>query len=417
MMAQMPDNVGLSNTFAGFGLGMSGFAFAISIDLIVNPEHKTADVIVLEGADYVNYFGDDVSVMMPYWWLYVGIFCVVIGFVSYFLITDKTNTENKLSDHIANIVSAESLKNLSEEEKNKIQNENLENFNGGYFSNRESFRSESPSRKGSNNSYLAIISAKSNIIQNEKTSMNSPSKSDKLQTGMNEPLNEMKELQEIDSRARVMSNQTGNESGGLLYADDDDFDEKMLNSEAEREFKQKKIWVLLFMSVVILSFPIYFMNYFAIFCNQYYDATIATRFSPMSCIMSVCFRALFGLILDNYGVVIFLYIQLGTNILAVLGLWFQYENQFVFLLCYSALYGLYGSACVFYYVICNYEYGEKLGPIMFSRVGYASGLGVITIALFDGITYFAGWRVSYGIILAILAYCLTQCHQATSKIR
>ena len=87
------------------------------------------------------------------------------------------------------------------------------------------------------------------------------------ETGMNEPLNEMKELKEIDSKAREISKDIENEENGLMYKDDDELEETMLNAEVQAEFKKKKFWVLFCFMLVFSSFPLYFLNYFGTFCN------------------------------------------------------------------------------------------------------------------------------------------------------
>ena len=75
------------------------------------------------------------------------------------------------------------------------------------------------------------------------SSMRNSFDSKKSETTMNEPLNEMKELKEIDSKTRGVSNDIENKENGLKYIDDNDFEEDMLNAEALSEFKKKKFWV------------------------------------------------------------------------------------------------------------------------------------------------------------------------------
>ena len=148
----------------------------------------------------------------------------------------------------------------------------------------------------------------------------------KSETTMNEPLNKITELKEIDSKTGEMSKDIENKENGLAYDDDDVLEETILNAEAQKEFRTKKFWVLMSYSIVFLAFPSYLMNYFGTFCNKYHDANVATRFSPISIAASMIFRILFGLILDKYGAVVFVCIQLGLNILSALGLWFLSEN-------------------------------------------------------------------------------------------
>ena len=111
--------MGISNIFGGFGYAMTSFIFAISINLIVNPDNQNADIVVLEGEGYVHYFSDEIALMMPYWWLYTGMSCIVTGLVCNFLITDNTNTENKFVENIASFINSENASISSEEQKPK----------------------------------------------------------------------------------------------------------------------------------------------------------------------------------------------------------------------------------------------------------------------------------------------------------
>ena len=115
----MPNNIGLSNFLGTFGINSTVFVFAISLNLIVNPDNQTADIRVVEGEGYVNYFPDEVALRLPYWWLCVGTLCVVQAIVCRFLMTDNTNTENKFVEHLASIISSENLSNSSEKQKSE----------------------------------------------------------------------------------------------------------------------------------------------------------------------------------------------------------------------------------------------------------------------------------------------------------
>ena len=98
---------------------MTVLAFAVSLNLIVNPENQAADITVQEGQGHVNYFPDEVALRLPYWWLYIGALVVVIALVCYFVMTDPTNTENKFIEHIASIISSENVSNLPDEQKSE----------------------------------------------------------------------------------------------------------------------------------------------------------------------------------------------------------------------------------------------------------------------------------------------------------
>ena len=203
----MPNDIGMSNAFATVGASLSSFAFATSLNLIVNPDNQNADIVVQEGQGYVNYFSDEVALRMPYWWLYMGTFCVVVTLVCNFVMTENTNTENKSIDAIASIISSENVSSLSGEQKPKSQDQNLEILKKNISEKNLSFASfkSFTEIKSSQNAYFSILSARCSLIESEKSSMRKSISTKKSDASMNEPLNEMNELKEIYSKAGGMS--------------------------------------------------------------------------------------------------------------------------------------------------------------------------------------------------------------------
>lgn len=100
MIALMPDNVGLSNFWGGFGQAFTNSIYAMMIKQIINPSEIQASIYVEEGENLVAYFTDEVANNIPIFFLILGILTSSFGILAHFTIEDKTNTKNLIKEHI-----------------------------------------------------------------------------------------------------------------------------------------------------------------------------------------------------------------------------------------------------------------------------------------------------------------------------
>lgn len=179
-------------------------------------------------------------------------------------------------------------------------------------------------------------------------------------------------------------------------------EDEMQTKEAAQEFKTLRFYQLFFMISSLLGIPLCLMNYFTSYCMTFYSASQAANFAVIASCSTMLFKFIFGWILDKFGMEVFLYIHIVMNILAVLGQYHLYMYRWIFLLSYGCLYGLFGSACTFYYVGPTFIYGDKLGLKIFSVLGYANSSVIVLIFVFDTLQFHYGWQVSYWLLIILL---------------